>query len=497
MNPLIRLKQTSSVSLAAFGLACFALLPAAKALLPPPAPDGFYPNDNTAEGFGALFNLTSGNRNTAIGLNALYSNTDGFENTAVGRGALSLNTHGFENTAVGATALNDNTTGSYNTATGFFALFSNMDGSQNTANGWKALSNNTHGADNTATGFQALFNNAVGHDNTADGYLALNDNDVDADGFGIENTAVGSQALQHNSIGYDNTAVGFQALMGQDFGGAGNTAVGAAALQINEGVSNTAIGEAALQSNQSGDHNTAIGDGALQINDFGAYNTAVGDGALSTTHGLGTNNIALGSDAGYNLTTGGYNIDVGNVGVAGEGNTIRIGTTFNPNSRTGQNKAFIAGTYNMNEGGTIKPVYINSTGRLGTQPPASARRFKNDIKAMEKSSEAILGLQPVTFRYKNDSEGTPQFGLIAEEVAKVSPDLVIRDDEGKIYSVRYDAVNAMLLNEFLKEHGKVEKLETTVARQQKQIEALTAGLQKVSAQVELNRSAPQTVLNNQ
>jgi len=149
------------------------------------------------------------------------------------------------------------------------------------------------------------------------------------------------------------------------------------------------------------------------------------------------------------------------------------------------------------EGGTIKPVYINSTGRLRTQPPASARRFKTNIKPMDRSSEALLALKPVTFHYKNDEQSTAQFGLIAEEVAKVSPELVVRDDDGEIYTVRYDAVNAMLLNEFLKEHRRVQELEANAARQQKQIEALTEGLQKVSAQLEPNKPAPQTVLNNQ
>jgi hypothetical protein len=151
----------------------------------------------------------------------------------------------------------------------------------------------------------------------------------------------------------------------------------------------------------------------------------------------------------------------------------------------------------VSEGGTIKPVYINSTGRLGTQPPASARRFKTNIKPMDKSSEALLALKPVTFHYKNDEQSTAQFGLIAEEVAKVSPELVVRDDDGEIYTVRYEAVNAMLLNEFLKEHRTVQEQGATIARQQKQIEALSAGLQKVSAQLEVNRPAPQTVLNNQ
>ena len=219
----------------------------------------------------------------------------------------------------------------------------------------------------------------------------------------------------------------------------------------------------------------------------------------------GSSNIAVGSQAGSNLTTGSNNIHIGNLGVAGESGKIRIG------KQGTQNGTFIAGIYNMNEGGTIKPVYINSNGRLGTQPPASARKFKEEIKAMEKSSEGILKLKPVTFRYKNDAEHTPQFGLIAEEVANVNPDLVVRDEHGKVYTVRYEAVNAMLLNEFLKEHQKVQGLEATIAQlksrtgkqeaagaqQQKQIEALTTGLQKVSAQLELSKAVPQTVLNSQ
>jgi Chaperone of endosialidase len=148
------------------------------------------------------------------------------------------------------------------------------------------------------------------------------------------------------------------------------------------------------------------------------------------------------------------------------------------------------------------PVYINSNGQLGTQPPASSRRFKEAIKPMDKSSEAILGLKPVTFHYKSDAQNTPQFGLIAEEVAKVNPDLVVRDDNGEIYTVRYEAVNAMLLNEFLKEHQravadhrKVEEQGALIARQQKQIEALTATVQKVSDQIALSKPAPQLVAN--
>jgi predicted ribosome quality control (RQC) complex YloA/Tae2 family protein len=208
-----------------------------------------------------------------------------------------------------------------------------------------------------------------------------------------------------------------------------------------------------------------------------------------------------GADAGGNLSLGIDNIDIGNTGVVAEDNTIRIGDSLL------HNRTFIAGIYNVNQGGVPLAVTINANGQLGTQAPSS-RRFKKEIKPMDQTSEAILGLKPVTFHYKSDSTGTPQFGLIAEEVAEVNLDLVVRDEKGDIYTVRYDAVNAMLLNEFLKEHRKVEELKkdfrATVTQQQKEIQALTARLeehaaqiQKVSAQLEVNKTAPQIVLNNQ
>jgi trimeric autotransporter adhesin len=195
----------------------------------------------------------------------------------------------------------------------------------------------------------------------------------------------------------------------------------------------------------------------------------------------------LGTNAGVNLTTGEFNIDIGNEGVADEGNTIRIGTV-------GTHAAtFIAGISGTAVVGD--PVVVDADGQLGTA--ASSARFKKEIRPMDNASETILALKPVRFQYKSDSKGTPQFGLIAEEVAKVNPDLVVRDRDGEIYSVRYEAVNAMLLNEFLKEHR-------TVQEQQKEMDALRTELkeqrvliQAVNDKVELNRSEPQTVLNNQ
>jgi hypothetical protein len=417
-----------------------------------PAPDGGYPNGNTAEGDYALLDLTTGELNTALGFQALKNNTTGIRNTATGSFALS-----------------DNTMGRYNTATGDSALSHNQTGWENTAVGESALQLNT-ASSNTATGAASLATNSTGYSNVANGWYAL----------------------------YRNTV------------GAYNTAIGSEALYSNTGEFNTAGGSRTLYTNSTGDGNTANGYATMYYNTTGGYNTAEGTGAL-TNNTSGSNNVAVGSNAGANLTTGNNNIVIGaNVlGKTGDANKIRIG------KQGTQNGTFIAGIYNIAEpvASGIKPVYVNSNGQLGTTPPASSARFKEAIKPMDKTSEAILGLKPVTFRYKND-EATPQFGLVAEEVAKVNPDLVLRDDEGKIYTVRYEAVNAMLLNEFLKEHRKVEEQESTIdqlkatvakqqeafgskiAQQQKQIETLAAGLQKVSAAVELNKAAPTQVADN-
>jgi hypothetical protein len=313
---------------------------------------------------------------------------------------------------------------------------------------------------------------------------------------GTDNTAVGSQALFGLTTGIQNTAVGSQALFNNTANG--NTAEGFRALINNTtGNSNTANGGNALLRNVTGGFNTAIGVFALENNNA-SVNTALGANALqhNTT---GTGNLALGVNAGLFLTTGNDNIDIANAGVAGESSTIRIGNS----NMAGQNRAFIAGVRGVTPGNAdAVPVVIDSAGQLGTV--SSSRRFKNEIKPMEEASEAILSLKPVTFHYKSDTTGTPQFGLIAEEVAKVSPDLVVRDENGEIYTVRYDAVNAMLLNEFLKEHREVAELKSTVAEQRKGMEAMAAQLktqgaliQKVSAQVELSRHAPKTVSNDQ
>jgi trimeric autotransporter adhesin len=398
MHPLIQSKQATPAFLVGLLLACFALLPKAQAVSPPP--DGGYPGANTAARQSALLSLTTGTYNTAVGILSLQSDTTGSYNTAVGAGALVANT------------------ADQNTATGFGALLSNTTGGINTANGAFALFSNTFGFDNTASGYSALFSNTTGGSNTANGIVAL-----------VSNTTGGL---------------------------------------------NTATGLAALASNTTGSDNTANGEGSLQNNTTGASNTA------------------LGNFAGSNVTTANNVICIG-ANVAGNNvdNSCYIGNIFGATSSNGIG------------------VLVNSNGRLGTT--TSSRRFKEGIKPMNQASEALFSLKPVTFRYKKeiDPAGTSQFGLVAEDVEKVSPDLVVRDKERKPYSVRYDLVNAMLLNEFLKEHKIVEELKSTVqkqeaviaeqqqslesklAEQEKRVEALTSGLQRVSAQLEVSRSTSQ------
>jgi len=366
------------------------------------------------------------------------------------------------NTAEGENALFSLTTGASNTAIGFIALASNTTGDFNTAEGSNALVTNTTGFQNTATGANALISNTTGAENTANGVNTLFRNTT-----GFENAATGVQALFSNTTGFHNAAAGFQALF----------------------------------SNTTGNHNTADGDNALVHNTTGILNTAVGGHALDQNI-TGSSNVALGFQAGFSITGSG-NVCIGQniFGLAGESNVTRI---RNIGSTAQANGVFVT---------------VGAGGKLGFQ--VSSRRYKDDIKPMDKASEALFALKPVSFRYKQeiDPARSPDFGLIAEDVATVNPDLVARDEEGKIVTVRYQAVYAMLLNEFLKAHSKVQeqeaviaqvksnaaKQEATIARQQKQIEALSAGLQKVSAQLataspsrgglEASKPAPQVVNN--
>ena len=337
---------------------------------------------------------------------------------------------------------------------------------------------------NTFFGSDALMNNTSGDRNTATGHLALTANMT-----GLGNTANGAEALSKNTTGHVNTAVG-NAALGLNTTGIRNTATGADALARNsDGRENTAEGYQTLFSNTTGIQNTANGVGTLFNNITGSNNTASGFAALfhNTT---GSNNIAVGGLAGLNLTTGNNNIDIGNEGSADEANTIRIGA---PTTHTATFVAGIRGVA-ITDG---QPIGVSANGQLGVRP--SSLRFKEAIKQMDNTSAVILSLRPVAFRYKKelDPRGTQQFGLIAEEVAKVNPDLVVSDEQGKPFTVRYDEVNAMLLNEFLKEHRKVETLEATVARLAATVEEQAAQIQKVNAKLELSKPALATAVNNQ
>ena len=360
------------------------------------------------------------------------------------------------NTAEGQNALLSLVTGAYNTAVGFSSLKSNTIGTLNTALGVNAMVSNTTGVNNTATGADALYNNTIGFQNTANGGYALFFNTA-----GSGNIAIGPFALYFNTIGSLNTAIG---------GSNGSLPSGGTLFDNTTGSSNTAVGASAL-GGSNGDGNTAVGSGAL-IQSSGNFNTALGQNAGQALRGGESNNIYIGA-----------NVD----GVRGESNTIRIGNTDITDT-------FISGI----SGTTVASgaaVFVDSNGHLGTV--TSSKRFKEDIKPMNKASEALYALEPVSFRYKKeiDPVGTSQVGLIAEDVEKVSPNLIVRDKKGKAYSVRYDQVNAMLLNEFLKEHKKTEKLEATVASLIATVKEQAAQIQKVSAQLEAIKPVSQVVNN--
>ena len=351
--------------------------------------------------------------------------------------------------------------GGWNTASGSRALRANNLGNYNTASGYQALYSNTHGDSNTASGTNALYSNTTGNANTACGTNALFSNTT-----GSTNMASGANALFSNTTGDNNTASGFYAL-----------------FSSTTGTYNMANGYEALYSNTTGALNAANGALVLYNNTTGNFNTATGAGAL-LANTTGSNNVAVGATAGIALTTGSGNVCIGAGvnGVAGESNTTRIRNVYTTVANG-------------------RAVYVNADNKIGTL--SSSRRFKHDIQPMDRSSETLFALKPVTFRYKKDADPSQalSFGLIAEEVAQVSPELITRDEEGKPQTVRYEAVNAMLLNEFLKEHKKNEvqgktivELKSTIAQQQRAIEQLATQMQKVSAQVQLN-GAPAIAVN--
>ena len=441
-------------------LVCFGLAPMAQAV--GPDTDGNIPGSNNGEGIGVLVSRTTGVWNTGTGFEALNHLTAGNQNTATG-----------------LRALNSDINGGYNTATGVYSLFSNTGGFFNSATGGYSLANNIIGSDNTANGYGALYRNSADN-NTATGFAALHGNTS-----GTLNTAVGTEALFHNDGGSDNNAFGAFALFNSnaDF--------------------NNAYGRIALTSNTTGIENNAFGDRALRDNVTGAHNTAMGDDALLVSTGDG--NTAMGKQAGNTITTGAENLCIGDGaggGIVTANHSIAIGVPAAGPFADLSTTCFIGSIFGqpVSDPGTQVAVFVDQFNVVGIFN--SSRRFKHDIQPMDKASEVILALKPVTFKFNSDWKGTTQYGLIAEEVAEVDPQLVVRKD-GEMVTVRYEQINAMLLNEFLKEHcknerqeSKIEQQEATIVRQQKQNDVLTEALQKVSAQLELSKPTPQTARNN-
>ena len=340
-------------------------------------------------------------------------------------------------TAEGCNALKSLTTGAANTGIGWFSLFSTTTGIGNTGVGAGALALN-QADNNTAVGGGALFLNTTG----------------------TENAAVGANALVHNDSGSDNNAFGTNALFA-NVEGTFNNAHGRNALVTNTASENNAFGDLAMENNTSGSNNTAIGDDALRNNVDGSGNVAIGDEAGTGLEPSVNNCIAIGAPGDGPFAT----LD----------NTCFIGHIFDEA---------------VSDPGTQVPVYVDQFNNVGVAN-TSSRRFKHDIQPMDKASETLYRLKPVTFKFNSDWKGTKQYGLIAEEVAEVDPQLVVHGKNGEVNAVHYEQISNMLLNEFLKEHKKVEELQATVVQQQKGMEVLTAQLkeqaariQKVSAQLE-------------
>ncbi len=486
--------------------------------------------ENTAIGDQAL-NNANGNTNIALGYNAGYMIRTGGNNIDIGNqgtatdtniirigsgqnqmflaGVINGNGGGLTNligisaaqlTSIGNTnggggnffvgpSGNSTTSGWNNTANGLQALFFNREGSDNTANGGVALCLNTSGSYNTADGFMALYNNTSGSTNIALGqfagyniYTGNNNIDIGNPGVTSDNNTIriGSTqtdayiagAIHGNGSGLTSLNASQLTSIGNTNGGGGNFFVGPSGNSTMSGWNNTANGLQALFFNREGSDNTANGGVALCLNTSGSYNTADGFMALYNNTS-GSTNIALGQFAGYNIYTGNNNIDIGNPGVTSDNNTIRIGSS--------QTATFIAGISGTTAASGVA-VYVNSSGKLGTL--TSSRHFKQDIQTMGQSSDILYALKPVAFKYKPgiDPQGIPQFGLVAEDVEEVAPDLVAHDDKGQPYTVRYEAVNAMLLNEFLKEHNKVEAQNTEIQILEKKLDELQAVVKQLAAQ---------------
>jgi len=350
--------------------------------------------------------------------------SNGKGNTALGPLALGLNTTGTNNSASGYNALAFNSSGQQNTGTGGYALFSNGTGSYNTATGYGTLQSNTSGSYSTATGFNAL---------------------ATTGGAGF-NTADGANALYSNTLGQDNTASGFSA----------------------------------LYLNSVGSQNTASGYYAMYSNTFGGNNTAVGFNALYS-NSTGSNNIALGYQAGYVVSGGSNNIHIGSQGIYNDNSVVRIGTPGN------QTSFFVAGVAGANVNGA--PVLLDAaTGQLGVA--SSSRRYKDDIEDMGEASRGLLHLRPVTFRYKQplaDGSRPLQFGLVAEEVAEVFPELVARSADGQIETVKYQLLEPMLLNELQRQQAEIRHQRDQISRLEERLDEqghLSSALQERLAKLE-------------
>jgi hypothetical protein len=396
----------------------FALLMLASLAVVPPAYSQQPPDSVVSDSFG----------NTAMGTDALLNNgvpginSQSFYNTAGGANALEANTTGYRNTAFGGWALVVNTTGAWNSAFGEASLFSNTIGSYLTAVGQGTLYSNTQGNYNTAVGFWAMGDNLSGSANTAAGYYALYNNTT-----GSNNSAIGDEALESNTTGSGNNAQGYQA----------------------------------MYSNTTGSNNSGIGAGALYSSTAGIGNNAVGLTALENML-AGNRNTAVGNNAGLNLVSGSYNTYIGwgvngSAGVTStqENYVTRIGVTYADPNVEGSPRTYISGIYNVPLSGNT--VVVTSTGQLGVAA-VSSERFKTGIAAMAESTDKLSQLRPVTFKLKTDATGVVQYGLVAEEVARVYPELIIRDENGRIDGVRYDELAPMLLNEMQKaqEHARAQ-----------------------------------------
>jgi hypothetical protein len=480
----------------AIALAWFALSPPLKAA---DCPTECGAGGNTAVGVNALDSVTTGINNTAVGLNALTDDTSGQYNVAVGSGALANNISGNFNMAIGTEALAQNTA-NFNLAIGFRVGYLNTTGRHLTGIGAAAMRNNMTGDFNTAIGADALRENTTSSDNVAvgDGALAAyNGTNVGIDGF---NTALGSIALTALTEGFQNTAVGRRALESATSGN-NNTSVGwRSGDNLLTGNNNTFLGrQAGANYNADESNNIVIGGGNFGVS---GDNNAIRIGSNLTSSGINVIN----NGAAANAITIGTGLASDGITVLETllGSTIRIGSALTaPNAQT-----FVGGIFNAVPAAGSHFVVVGANGKLA-DATVSSRRFKKDVAPIDKISEGILALKPVTFHFKNDDTNYPQFGLIAEDVAEVNPDWITRDPQGEIYGVRYETIPVLLLNEFLKEHKKVEEqqasiaeLKSTVAQQQKGMEVLTAQLkeqaaqiQKVSAQLETSKPAPKVVTN--